>query len=263
MKPQMLPWAQAPIGELRSVRGVCLDIDETLSTHGKLTARAYAALSALKEHGFLVVPVTGRPAGWCDHIARFWPVDAVVGENGAFAMYMQDGKLARVDTPGAPAEVARRAKLQGLGEAVRARFPQARWASDQPYREFDLAIDFCEDVPPWKDSDVRELVKLCEAEGAHAKVSSIHVNAWFGDYDKRSGFDHWMDGRTSSRDQWLFIGDSPNDEPMFAHFKRSVAVANLARFQDQLKSLPRWITSRESGEGFAEMVNRLIVACHG
>ena len=62
------------------------DIDDTLTTHGKLTAAAYAALERLQRAGKLVIPITGRPAGWCDHIARMWPVDAVVGENGAFYM---------------------------------------------------------------------------------------------------------------------------------------------------------------------------------
>lgn len=258
---KMQDWLQAPPAELRDVRGVCLDIDETLSTRGKLTARAFSALWALKDAGFEVVPVTGRPAGWCDHIARFWPVDAVVGENGAFTMLMRDGKLVRSETPGALPKVERRAKLRELGDAVRARFPQAQWASDQRYREYDLAIDFREDVPPWTDADVRELVELCEGNGAHAKVSSIHVNAWYGSYDKRSGFDHYLAGRDPSK--WLFIGDSPNDEPMFAHFAHSVGVANLRVFEAQLKTPPKWITLAESGDGFAEMAARLIAERRG
>ena len=75
------------------VRGVLLDIDDTLTTHGRLTVDAYAALERLRAAGKLVIPVTGRPAGWCDHIARMWPVDAVVGENGAFYMrYDRDAR---------------------------------------------------------------------------------------------------------------------------------------------------------------------------
>ena len=176
-------------------------------------------------------------------------------------MFMRDGKLARTETPGAPPEAERRKRLTALGEAVRARFPQARWASDQPYREYDLAIDFREDVAPWPDAEVRELVELCEGNGAHAKVSSIHVNAWFGNYDKRSGFDHFLAGRDPS--QWLFIGDSPNDEPMFAHFAHSVGGANLRVFESQLKRPPKWITLAESGDGFAEMAARLIAERRG
>ena len=264
--------------ELAGLRGVCLDIDDTLSTHGKLTAEAYGALWKLKSAGFYVVPITGRPAGWCDHIARFWAVDAVVGENGAFTLFMQGGPgvqggiLRRLETvvgeTGEPASRVRRARLEQLGVAIRARFPHAKWASDQAYRDYDLAIDFCEDVPAWTSSDVAELVRLCEREGAHAKVSSIHVNAWFGDYDKLTGFKKWREqageSHVPSFDEWIFIGDSPNDEPLFRAFGASVGVANLLPFLSgagvggRTMHAPKWITSAKSGAGFVEMAEKLI-----
>lgn len=253
--------SQAPASELKQVRGICLDIDETLSTRGKLTAEAYRALWRLKQAGYFVVPITGRPAGWCDMIARFWPVDAVVGENGAFTFYMHNGVRRRLNTL---EDRGNAESLKRLGEAVRARFPHAKWASDQAYREYDLAIDFCEDVPPWPRSDIDELVKLCEREGAHAKVSSIHVNAWFGNYDKKSGFRRWLACEEMKAqalpgfDEWLFIGDSPNDEPMFEGFRYSVGVANLRNFIDRLKHPPRWLTTAESGAGFEEMANVMV-----
>lgn len=264
---QQMSWRDADPTELARVRGVCLDIDDTLSTKGKLTAEAYSALWDLKNAGFAVIPVTGRPAGWCDHFARFWPVDAVVGENGAFTFFMQDGVRRRIDTPAGGTPQALRERLKGLGEKIVKTFPHARWASDQAYREYDLAIDFCEDVPRWKDSEVDALVALCQAEGAHAKVSSIHVNAWFGDYDKRKGLEHWLasgapglSGPVPKWEELLFIGDSPNDEPLFASFRMSVGVANLRNFLGRIKSPPRWITEGESGAGFAEMAARLIAA---
>ena len=71
-----------PLSELHGagdLRGLLFDIDETLTTDGRLTAEAYVAMERLKRAGKLVIPITGRPAGWCDHIARMWPVDAVVG----------------------------------------------------------------------------------------------------------------------------------------------------------------------------------------
>src|SRR5262245_9841841 len=143
------PWSQAQPELLKNVKGVCLDIDDTLSSHGKLTAEAYQALWSLKQAGFVVVPITGRPAGWCDHFAGFWPVDAIIGENGAFAFFMQDGVRRRIDTPAGDTSEALRTKLGYLEQKVLKRFPHAKWASDQSYREFDLAIDICEDVPAW------------------------------------------------------------------------------------------------------------------
>lgn len=264
------PWSGADPRELSRVRGVCLDIDDTLSTEGKLTDEAYRALWDLHRAGFAVVPVTGRPAGWCDHFARFWPVDAIIGENGAFAFYMEGGVRRRLDTPGIRSEA--RVLLQSLESKIRSRFPHAEWASDQPYRDFDLAIDICEDVPRWEDEDVQALLSLCQSEGAHAKLSSIHVNTWFGDYDKRKGMESWLEkgapglqcgpglrvSRLPEWGEWLFIGDSPNDEPMFAAFPFSVGVANLSRYLPKLTHPPRWITSMESGKGFVEMAKLLI-----
>ncbi|MDR3608320.1 MAG: HAD-IIB family hydrolase [Oligoflexia bacterium] len=265
-----LPMAlkNAAPAELKGVRGVCLDIDDTLSTHGKLTAEAYSALWRLREAGLIVVPITGRPAGWCDHFARFWPVNAIVGENGAFTFFMEGGIRRRIDTLADAGTIAgRKARLEKLGVAILERFPHAKWASDQAYREYDLAIDVCEDVPPWNPNDVEELLALCAREGAHAKLSSIHVNAWFGDFDKRRGFEKWLSSGAPgcpapvpNMKEWLFIGDSPNDEPMFAAFPYTVGVANLSRYLDRLKSPPRWITASESGKGFAEMADAVIAA---
>ncbi|MEK6578185.1 MAG: HAD-IIB family hydrolase [Bdellovibrionota bacterium] len=260
-------WDQATTAELKSISGVCLDIDDTLTTEGKLTSDAYAALWDLKNAGLVVVPITGRPAGWCDHFARFWPVDAVVGENGAFTFFMDEGVRRRIETPsGGETEVFKQ-KLLRLGDLIQKKF-KAHWASDQAYREYDLAIDICEDVAPWPKAKVDELLALCEAEGAHAKLSSIHVNAWYGEYDKRKGFEYWLSKggpglkarAAPTWDQWLFIGDSPNDEPLFASFKYSVGVANIKKYMDRLKSPPRWTTVSESGRGFAEMVNKLVAA---
>jgi HAD superfamily hydrolase (TIGR01484 family) len=262
-------WKNASLDELKKVRGVCLDIDDTLSTGGKLTDEAYTALWNLKRAGFAVVPITGRPAGWCDHFARFWPVDAIIGENGAFAFFMQGGTRKRIDTPAGDTTEALRAKLGYLEQKILTRFPHAKWASDQAYREFDLAIDICEDVPTWERAEIDELLGLCQGLGAHAKLSSIHVNAWFGDYDKRKGMENWLGqgapglqmpggANTPAWNEWLFIGDSPNDEPLFASFDFSVGVANLRNYLDRLKHPPRWITPSESGAGFAEMAARLV-----
>ncbi|MGE0616709.1 MAG: HAD-IIB family hydrolase [Bacteriovoracia bacterium] len=261
------PWEKVKKAELKGIRGVCLDIDDTLSTEGKLTSEAYEALWRLKAAGFWVVPITGRPAGWCDHFARFWPVDAIVGENGAFTFYMEGGVRRRMDTPGSISRVEAAERFEKLERAILSRFPHAKWASDQAYREYDLAIDFCEDVPAWPERDIDELVAICEREGAHAKISSIHVNTWFGDVNKLTGFHHWLknaagSGRKKSKppkpDAWLFIGDSPNDEPMFASFANTVGVANLKKYLKRLKTPPRWITSQKSGAGFVQMADRLL-----
>ena len=172
--------------EAGRVRGVFCDIDNTLTTDGRLTAEAYAALERLRAAGKLVVPITGRPAGWCDHIARMWPVDAVVGENGAFYFSYDAGarKLIRRFLEDEATRAANRARLEAVRERILREVPGSALASDQPYRETDLAVDFCEDVPRLPAAAVERIVSIMEASGMTAKLSSIHVNGWFGHYDK-------------------------------------------------------------------------------
>ena len=241
------------------------DIDDTLTTNGHLTAAAYDALERLRAAGKLVVPVTGRPAGWCDHIARMWPVDAVVGENGAFYMRHDAarGRLIRRFVMPEATRREQRDRIAALGAAIVASVPGCALASDQHYRESDLAIDYCEDVTALPRHDVDRIVALMEAAGMTAKVSSIHVNGWFGSHDKLTttrlllrevhGVD--LDAR---RHAYTFVGDSPNDAPMFEYFPNAVGVANLARFIDRVPSPPAYITVAEAGAGFVEVANTLL-----
>lgn len=249
---------------LAKTKGLCFDIDDTFSTHGKITAQAFQALWDLKNAGFKLIPVTGRPAGWCDHIARFWPVDAVVGENGAFTLFMNEGKLHRFDTLTESENTAAKSKLFALRSRIEKEFSGVRFASDQAYREFDLAIDFCEDVSPWEESEVARLVQVCESEGAIAKISSIHVNTWFGKYTKIEGIEKFLASPAAKKlglpemENLIFAGDSPNDEPMFATFTESVGVANVKKYLPSMKSPPKYITEGEAGLGFAELAKFLL-----
>jgi HAD superfamily hydrolase (TIGR01484 family) len=263
----MRPLTDMPEATRGAIRGVLTDIDDTLTTHGRLTAEAYAALERLRAAGKWVIPVTGRPAGWCDHIARTWPVDAVVGENGALYMRHDDARrtLVKRFATGTAERAADRAKLAAIGRAVLREVPGTALASDQSYRESDLAIDFCEDVPPLPRAEVERVVALMEAEGLTVKVSSIHVNGWFGSHDKLAmtrtlatevlGID--LD---ALRERFVFAGDSPNDAPMFAYFPNSVGVANVGRFLDRIATPPSYVTQREAGAGFAELADFLLAA---
>lgn len=252
---------------MAAITGVLTDIDETVSTEGRLTAEAYGALEALKEAGLLVVPVTGRPAGWCDMVARFWPVDAVVGENGAFWMWHDPkaGKLRTRFIQSEPERADGRRRLEAVRADVLREVPGAGIASDQPYRLADLAVDFCEDVPPLPHADIERIVAIFERHGAQAKVSSIHVNGWFGDYDKLTTSKTMMTelfgvdlGRQAER--YVFSGDSPNDAPMFGFFPNGVGVANVRDFAGEMAALPRWVTRGRSGAGFVELARALIAA---
>jgi HAD superfamily hydrolase (TIGR01484 family) len=256
------PLATMPDAIRRAIRFVFTDIDDTLSTEGHITALAYSALERLHAAGKVVVPVTGRPAGWCDHIARMWPV---VGENGAFYM-RYDAKahtMARRFAVGEEERVSRRAKLATIAATIIAAVPGCALASDQPYRETDLAIDYCEDVARLPQAEVDRIAALMRAQGLTAKQSSIHVNGWFGDYDKlamtrtllREAFGSVLD---DERSRCIFVGDSPNDAPMFEYFPSAVGVANVRAFLDRLAAPPAYITDAPAGKGFAELAYFLL-----
>jgi HAD superfamily hydrolase (TIGR01484 family) len=260
-----LPITELSRADAAGLRFVLFDIDDTITDKGMLPEESYSALWALRRAGISAVPVTGRPAGWCDLIARQWPVSGVVGENGAFVFYMMEGRLERLFHPAAPEPDSSRERLARLGAKAMEATPGLRLAKDQPYRLFDIALDFAEE-PPLLSLDVAQSVKaLCEAEGARAKVSSIHVNAWFGDYDKLSmselflsrilGWEPILSPRAA-----IFFGDSPNDEPMFRRFELSCGVANVRHFEAMMEYPPAYITELPYGGGFAEACAHILAA---
>lgn len=241
------------------------DIDDTLTTNGMLPESSYGALWDLARAGIRVVPVTGRPAGWCDHIARMWPVAGVVGENGAF-YYAYDRErrmMTRRQVPSEPGSASGREKLARAAARVLREVPGTAVAADQPFRVSDFAIDYCEDVPPLSQQGVDEICRILSEEGVHFKVSSIHVNFWLGSFDKLSGVRLYLSGEAigtleDTAEQTLFIGDSPNDEPLFAGFAHSIAVGNLRRFLPRLIHMPEFLTESDSAEGFREAADAIL-----
>jgi HAD superfamily hydrolase (TIGR01484 family) len=288
----MKPVSEMSDAEASSIRYVLMDIDDTLTTAGKLPAAAYAALWKLHEAGLKVIPVTGRPAGWCDLIAREWPVDGVVGENGALAFWEEaDSSLplpaasspllqAKAETAAKPAEGRKPVLRQEfhpnairndhpvlvrIKEKALAEVPGLRLAKDQFARMFDIALDFAEEEPVLSPEAAEKVRAIAAAEGAMAKISSIHVNVWMGGYDKLSMAETFLQKRfgwnATERGglyRVLFAGDSPNDEPMFARFPLACGVANVNRYRAYMKTLPAFVASKEGGEGFAEIADAVL-----
>lgn len=242
---------------------VLCDIDDTLTLNGQLHSDAYQALWNLHDAGFKVIPVTGRPAGWCEMIARFWPVHGIIGENGGFYFFYEQ-KMQRHFMQDEATRLKNQNQLQVIQNEVLKNVPGSALASDQFCRIIDLAIDFCEDVPPLATSEVQKIVSIFQKHGATAKVSSIHVNGWYGDHDKLSTFLTYAQNRLQVsdpqilQDKTVYIGDSPNDEPMFQYFKNSVGVKNIEPFLKDLQHRPRYICSEEGGKGFVELSQHLL-----
>lgn len=252
-----------PKADATKIKFLLTDIDDTLTDEGYLGPEAYEALWKLHRAGIHVVPVTGRPAGWCEMIARQWPVAGVVGENGGFYFRYHNKKMHRYFFFDEETQKKNRTNLNTLQSEILHKVPGCDVASDQFCRLMDLAIDFCEDVPALPQTEVKKIVKMFEAQGAHAKVSSIHVNGWFGDYDKLTTSLKFLKNEfgvdeSQAQDQCAFSGDSPNDEPMFKYFKNAFAVANIKNFIDQIQHKPAYVSQNRGGHGFAEIAAAIL-----
>ena len=286
----MTPLDCLPAQAWAQVTGVFTDIDDTLTTDGAITPDALQALHDLRDAGLTVIAITGRPVGWSEPFALSWPLHAIVAENGAVALYLPDQagfgmpvdnfkeigvlcstgereQLSKLYQADAPKRAANFQRLQAVAARVLREVPGATLARDSAGRETDIAIDHSE-FSQLDAARIEQAVAIMRAEGLKATVSSIHINGWIGEHDKWQGA-RWIartlygiDDLAAEQQRWLFIGDSTNDQVMFEHFTHSVGVANIARFADKLKHVPRYVTTAERGAGFAEMARALLAQRH-
>jgi HAD superfamily hydrolase (TIGR01484 family) len=254
-----------PAGLCGNLEYLFTDIDDTLTSGGLLPDHAYASLWKLRRAGVRIIPVTGGPAGWCDLIARLWPVAGVIGESGAFYFIYDraEKKMRRVFAQSEEVRKENSKKREELKKRILAEVPLAAPASDQIYRIADLAIDIRQDVPPLPPEDVKKIYTIVRDSGAVCATSSIHVNCWFGDYDKISCMKDFLlreAGRSleEMQEKILYIGDAPNDEPAFREIRHSVGVANIRAVLGGMEHPPRYICENKSAEGFTEIAERIL-----
>jgi HAD superfamily hydrolase (TIGR01484 family) len=254
----MLTLSKWPLAQRQRIRGVLTDIDDTLTCDGAISSDALHGLQQLKRAGYAVIAITGRPVGWSVPFAQTWPVDAIVAENGAVALlgkrklYLQD----------APTRQHNHARMQAVMQQVLQTVPGAHASQDSDGRETDIAIDHSEFHHLGED-EIAQVVRLMQHAGMNATVSSIHINGWFGSHNKLEGA-RWIVRELFQRpldaelDAWAYVGDSTNDQLMFAHFANSIGVANIQRFVPTLAHLPRYVTPSERGTGFREVVQAIL-----
>ena len=255
-----------PLSELQTpakLLGVLTDIDDTLTTDGVVPDHVVAAIARLKDAGLKVVPITGRPVGWSVPFASAWPVDSIVAENGAVALRRNaQGSLDKLYLQDAEERASNFAKMQTVLEQIEATVPGAARATDSAGRECDIAVDHSE-FTNMPQAQIDQCMALMKAAGMNATVSSIHINGWFGEHNKLEGA-RWIVRELFDIDldvtlgQWVYIGDSTNDQLMFQHMPHSVGVANIERFVPQLQHLPRYVTTAERGDGFVQLADQLL-----
>jgi hydroxymethylpyrimidine pyrophosphatase-like HAD family hydrolase len=259
----MLPLRDLTADALADAPGLACDFDDTVTTHGVLTAPALAALHALAGAGVPCLIATGRPLGWAEVLARSLPVRAVVTENGG-AWIAREGSRVRVAFAVDASE--RRdgmARVEAaVAEVIRA-FPRLARVRELTVRATDVALDIGEEVqlPAEYVSAALEFVR---ARGLFATASTVHlhVSAWAPDKARglcAAAADVGLDAQELPA-RWVFVGDSPNDAGAFAAFARAVGVANVRAFEGRMSAWPRYVAEESHGAGFAEVVARLLAA---
>ncbi len=251
--------AQAGAANFETVRFVLTDMDETLTYQGRLAAATYDALERLQRAGVKIVPVTAAPAGWCDQMARMWPVDGVIGENGGLFFERAEGHglvrkfwHAPADQPGIAARLAE------IGQQVRDAVPQAVFAEDQSFRLTSLAFAQPDDV-----SIRAAIITALRNAGADVTVNNLWVLGWLGGYDKlamtrRVMAEAYGVDIDAEPDTVLYVGDSTNDAPMFSFFRHTVGVSTVTRYLSEIPVPPNWIAAGPGGAGFVEAADAVI-----
>ncbi|WP_225780838.1 HAD-IIB family hydrolase [Xenophilus sp. Marseille-Q4582] len=261
----MRPLTDWPAEDRRRLIGLFTDIDDTLTTDGAVPPAVVQALGALKAAGLHVIPITGRPVGWSEPFAAAWPVDAIVPENGAMALVPQaGGTLHKRYQQDAATREANYARMQQVLARIERDIPGARRATDSAGRECDIAVDHSEFVQ-LGEAQIDQVVQAMRREGLHATVSSIHINGWYGDHNKREGArwivrELWGRDLDAEMDRWAYVGDSTNDQLMFQAFRHSIGVANIARFLPHLAHRPTYVAPGERGAGFVQVAQAILAA---
>jgi hydroxymethylpyrimidine pyrophosphatase-like HAD family hydrolase len=124
-------------------------------------------------------------------------------------------------------------------------------------------MDWAEEEPVLKYEDAKKAHDIAVEMGAHSSISNIHVNIWMGTYDKLSSSEWflqkrygWQPGRDDM--QVMYIGDSTNDEALFARFPLAAAVANISRYKGLITHYPAFVSRSECGAGFVEIADTLL-----
>jgi len=227
----MKPLAALASNEARALDGLLFDLDDTVLTHGLLVREAFEAIWDLHDAGLKLVAVTGRPSAWGEVIARQWPIDGAVTENGG-VFVVRDGKGVQLLFDGDP--TSRRARLAALVEGVAKEMPHVILADDNDGRRSDVAWDIGERVKLPAD-DVAKLAAMVIADGARTTRSTVHLHATYERDDKASGATRFLAtrfgvDRGSALHRYAFVGDSANDAACFAAFTTTFGVANVRAF---------------------------------
>lgn len=240
--------------EKKRIQYVISDVDDTITSNGRISPFTLGALYSLRRKEKNTFLVTGGSYGWGDCYMRQWPVDGVIAESGAvlFVRDEDDSVQALFNPIINQAEVIKKKnellkKTEGLP-----------LSSDQPARLFDIAYD----KNKMDEAEIKVLKNILSFSGAYYSESSIHINAWFGDYNKLSAVKYFLSKVYKIKEndllnKGIYVGDSFNDQELFGYFPTSIGMHSVEEKRNEFKTLPLYITEEGSGLGFCSVVEAL------
>lgn len=242
------------------VKIVATDVDGTLTRHGRFSADLLAAFESLGHAGIAVVLSTGRSAGWVHGLASYLPVRGALAENGG-VFFSSDGErpplLLGHEGPSDP----ERGALRAMFHVLKNHIPHLHPTADNAFRMSDWTFS----VEGVSATELALCGELCLAHGLEFTYSTIHGHIMRKGQNKGDGLLKvigTVEDLRCAPEEVVTVGDSPNDEALFdrARFAHSVGVANIARYQDRLRHLPRYLAEGDEVEGFLELARLLVSA---
>jgi len=263
------PLSSLTLAQVKKIKWLLTDVDDTLTWQGKLPAETLVALTQLQAAGVNIVPVTGACAGWCDQMARLWPVHGVIGENGAF--WMQKNAQGFTSREMIPIEKMKQQQSELLRQLnlLLQDYPDVTYAYDQRFRFCDVAINLSQDREPLAEHICEQLLTkarqlVVDGQQVNAALSSIHLNVWVGNHSKRLTAEKYLleNGAIASilENEVAYIGDSLNDESMFAWLPLTFGVKNILPVLPKLAAKPAYLTTQKGGYGFVELAEFILQA---
>ncbi|XQS16453.1 HAD-IIB family hydrolase [Citrobacter telavivensis] len=247
--------------ELRDIRFVLTDMDETLTYQGRLQARTYESLERLQDAGITVIPVTAASAGWADQMARMWPVDGVIAENGGVfftrkvgthdveRIYWHEDEFLKI-----------RQRLTRIQGKIKNVLPWVQISDDQDFRLTSIAFKL-----PDSSVQTKQLVDELNKYDCKYTINNLWVLGWLGNYDKlvmsRRILSQFYDLEEQDEQALVYYsGDSLNDASMFKFYKKSLGMSTVKRVAKEMPALPSWISNFPGGEGFVDGARRILNA---
>lgn len=270
----------APVQATQTIAAVLADVDGTLVTNDKeLTPRAIAAVGQLHDLGVLFAITSGRPPRGMRMLVEPLKLRGPIAAFNGGIMVRPDMSI--IEEQPIPAEVAPSVvdtiRTQGLDPWV---YRESDWYLTNPSaphvdRE-TRTVQFQPTVVPNFDglldravkivgvSDDLDLVARCEAElqkqfGAHvsaARSQPYYVDVTHPEANKGMVVERLSHYYNIPPQQFVTLGDQPNDVLMFKRSGLSVAMGNAS---EDVQRQASFVTASNEEEGFAKAVEEFIL----